>query len=112
MVERRGLENTPWMVIARRPIRLMNSMDVSGMVGFPNKRLPQINDIPRGLFRRVLPYRTQGWFPPCTKPVLIRVARIPVVQGKLIFPLCKTGADTCNQNTCTHSERERAIQAS
>jgi hypothetical protein len=57
----------------------MNSMDVSGMVGFPNKRLPQINDTPRGLFRRVLPYRTQG----------------------LISPLYKTCADTCSQNTCS-----------
>jgi hypothetical protein len=44
---------------------------------------------PRGLFHPVLPYRT---------------------QGKLMFPLCKTCADTCNQTPCTHSERERAIQ--
>ena len=44
---------------------------------------------PRGLFHPVLPYRT---------------------QGKLMFPLCKTCADTSNQTPCTHSERERAIQ--
>ncbi|CAB3994981.1 uncharacterized transposon-derived [Paramuricea clavata] len=44
---------------------------------------------PRGLFHPVLPYRT---------------------QGKLMFPLCKACADTCNQAPCTHSERERAIQ--
>ena len=44
---------------------------------------------PRRLFHPVLPYRT---------------------QGKLMFPLCKTCADTCNQTPCTHSERERAIQ--
>ncbi|CAB4015355.1 DNA polymerase [Paramuricea clavata] len=44
---------------------------------------------PRGLFHPVLPYRT---------------------QGKLIFPLCKLCADTCNQTPCTHSDNERAIQ--
>jgi hypothetical protein len=44
---------------------------------------------PRGLFHPVLPYRT---------------------QGKLMFPLCKTCADTCNQTPCTHSDKERAIQ--
>ena len=44
---------------------------------------------PRGLFHPVLPYRT---------------------QGKLMFPLCKACADTCNQTPCTHSQRERAIQ--
>ena len=44
---------------------------------------------PRGLFHPVLPYRT---------------------QGKLMFPLCKTCADTCDQTTCTHSDKERAIQ--
>jgi hypothetical protein len=44
---------------------------------------------PRGLFHPVLPYRT---------------------QGKLMFPLCKTCADTCNQTSCTHSDNERAIQ--
>ena len=45
---------------------------------------------PRGLFHPVLPYRTQGKL--------------------MLFPLCKTCADTCNQTHCTHSERERAIQ--
>jgi hypothetical protein len=44
---------------------------------------------PRGLFHPVLPYRT---------------------QGKLMFPLCKTCADTCSLTTCTHTEEERAIQ--
>ena len=44
---------------------------------------------PRGLFHPVLPYRT---------------------QGKLMFPLCRTCADTCNQTPCTHSESERAIE--
>ena len=44
---------------------------------------------PRGLFHPVLPYRT---------------------QGKLMFALCKTCADTCNQTPCTHSDAERAIQ--
>ena len=44
---------------------------------------------PRGLYHPVLPYRT---------------------QGKLMFPLCKTCADTCNQTPCTHSDCERAIQ--
>ena len=27
-----------------------------------------------------------------------------------MFPLCKTCADTCDQTTCTHSDKERAIQ--
>ena len=44
---------------------------------------------PRGLFHPVLPYRT---------------------LGKLMFPLCKRCADTCNQATCTHGDSERAIQ--
>ena len=44
---------------------------------------------PRGLFHPVLPYRT---------------------QGKLMFPLCKSCADACNQTPCTHSDNERAIQ--
>ena len=43
---------------------------------------------PRGLFHPVLPYRT---------------------KDKLMFPLCKTCADTLNQNPCTHSDQERAI---
>ena len=42
---------------------------------------------PRGLLHPVLPYRT---------------------QGKLMFPLCKTCADTLNK-TCTHSDQERSI---
>jgi hypothetical protein len=43
---------------------------------------------PRGLFHPVLPYRA---------------------SGKLMFPLCKTCADTTNKATCTHSDAERAI---
>ena len=43
---------------------------------------------PRALLYPVLPYRT---------------------KDKLMFPLCKSCADTLNQNTCTHSEQERAI---
>ena len=43
---------------------------------------------PRGLLHPVLPYRT---------------------KDKLMFPLCKSCADTLNQNPCTHSEQERAI---
>ena len=43
---------------------------------------------PRGLFHPVLPYRT---------------------RDKLMFPLCKTCADTLNQNPCTHTDEERAI---
>ena len=41
---------------------------------------------PRGLLHPVLPYRT---------------------KDKLMFPLCKTCADTLNQNPCTHSEQEK-----
>jgi hypothetical protein len=44
---------------------------------------------PRGLFHPVLPYRT---------------------QGKLMFPLCNSCADACDQTPCTHSDHERAIQ--
>ena len=43
---------------------------------------------PRGLLHPVLPYRT---------------------QNKLMFPLCKTCADTLNKGPCTHSEQERSI---
>ena len=43
---------------------------------------------PRGLFHPVLPYRT---------------------QDKLMFPLCRTCADVCNQTSYTHTEHERAI---
>ena len=43
---------------------------------------------PRGLLHPVLPYRT---------------------KDKLMFPLCKTCADTLNQSPCTHTEQERAI---
>ena len=43
----------------------------------------------RALFHPVLPYRT---------------------QGKLMFALCKTCADTCNQTPCTHFDAERAIR--
>ncbi|CAB4011071.1 DNA polymerase [Paramuricea clavata] len=31
-------------------------------------------------------------------------------RGKLMFPLCKTCADACNQTPCDHSDSERAIQ--
>ena len=44
---------------------------------------------PRGLFHPVLPY--------CT-------------QGKLMFALCKTCTDACNQTPCTHSDAERTMQ--
>ena len=44
---------------------------------------------PRGLLHPVLPYRT---------------------PENLMFPLCKTCADTKNQNPCTHTDHERAIR--
>ena len=44
---------------------------------------------PRGLLHPVLPYRT---------------------PQNLMFPLCKTCADTKNQNPCTHTDQERAIR--
>ncbi|XP_028405740.1 uncharacterized protein LOC114528308 [Dendronephthya gigantea] len=44
---------------------------------------------PRGLFHPVLSYRT---------------------QDKLMFPLCKTCADTCQQTPCAHTDDERAIR--
>ena len=43
---------------------------------------------PKGLLHPVLPYRT---------------------KDKLMFPLCKTCADTLNQSPCTHTDQERAI---
>ena len=30
-------------------------------------------------------------------------------QGKLMFALCKTCADTCSQTPCTHSDAERGV---
>ena len=44
---------------------------------------------PRGLLHPILPYHT---------------------QGKLMFSLCKTCADTCNQQRCTHDDEARALQ--
>ena len=44
---------------------------------------------PRGLLHPVLPYRT---------------------PENLMFPLCKTCADTKNQSPCTHTDQERAIR--
>lgn len=43
---------------------------------------------PRGLYLPVLPYRS---------------------QGKLMFPLCRTCADTIQQSHCNHSDDERAF---
>ena len=43
---------------------------------------------PRDLIMPVLPYKT---------------------QGKLMFPLCRTCADSLNQNLCRHSDAERQI---
>ena len=43
---------------------------------------------PRSLYHPVLPYRT---------------------QGKLMFPLCRTCADTLQQEPCCHNDSERAL---
>ena len=43
---------------------------------------------PRDLYHPVFPYRT---------------------QGKLMFPLCRTSADSLQQEPCQHRNRERAI---
>ena len=43
---------------------------------------------PRGLYLPVLPYRC---------------------QKKLMFPLCRTCAETLQQNPCTHTDEERAL---
>ena len=43
---------------------------------------------PRALYRPVLPYRT---------------------QGKLMFPLCRTCADTLQQAPCQHGDRVRTL---
>ena len=72
-------------VVGHPQIITENFQEISAYFGFIKCTvLP-----PRRLFHPVLPYRT---------------------QGKLMFPLCKTCADTCNQATCTHTDEERAIQ--
>lgn len=43
---------------------------------------------PRGLYLPVLPYRC---------------------QNKLMFPLCRTCAETTQQSTCKHKDDERAL---
>ena len=43
---------------------------------------------PRSLYHPVLPYRT---------------------QGKLMFPLCRTCADTLQQEPCCHNDSDRAL---
>ncbi|XP_028393192.1 uncharacterized protein LOC114517603 [Dendronephthya gigantea] len=77
-------KNTP-AVVGHPKIITENFQDVSSYFGLIKcSVLP-----PRGLFHPVLPYRT---------------------QGKLMFPLCKACADTCNQGNCNHSDAERSIQ--
>ena len=72
-------------VVGHPPIITENFDDVSTYFGLIKCTvLP-----PRDLFHPVLSYRT---------------------QGKLMFPLCKTCADTCQQTPCTHSDNERAIE--
>jgi hypothetical protein len=80
----------PWcnkstrMVVGHPEIITENFEDISAYFGLIKCTvLP-----PRGLFHPVLPYRT---------------------PGKLTFPLCKACVDTTNQNTCTHTDSERAI---
>ena len=80
----------PWcnkstrMIVGHPKIITENFQDVSEYFGLVKCTvLP-----PRGLFHPVLPYRA------C---------------GKLMFPLCKTCADTTNKTECTHTDAERAI---
>ena len=80
----------PWcnkstrMVVGHPEIITENFQDISAYFGLVKCTvLP-----PRGLFHPVLPYRA------C---------------GKLMFPLCKTCADTTNKTVCTHTNLERAI---
>ncbi len=80
----------PWcnkstrMVVGYPEIITENFRDISTYFGLVKCTvLP-----PRGLFHPVLPY---------------------CASGKLMFPLCKTCADTTSKTTCTHSDAERAI---
>ncbi len=80
----------PWcnkstqMIVGHPKIITENFQDISTYFGLVKCTvLP-----PRGLFHPVLPYRA------C---------------GKLMFPLCKTCADTTNGTVCTHTNSERAI---
>jgi hypothetical protein len=44
-------------------------------------------------------------------PRKLYVPVLPVhASGKLLFPLCRTCAETCQQESCEHSEEERVIQ--
>ena len=77
-------KNTP-TVVGHPQIITENFQEISAYFG-----LIKCTVLPsRRMFHPVLPYST---------------------QGKLMFPLCKTCADTCNQDTCTHTDEERAIQ--
>ena len=72
------------MIVGHPKIITENFQDVSEYFGLVKCTvLP-----PRGLFHPVLPYRA------C---------------GKLMFPLCRTCADTTNKAVCTHTDAERAI---
>ena len=74
-----------WTVVGHPRIITKNFDDISTYFGLVKCTvLP-----PRGLFHPVLPYHT---------------------QGKLMFPLCKACADTCNQTPCTHTDSKRAMQ--
>ncbi len=72
------------MVVGHPEIITENFQDISTYFGLVKCTvLP-----PRGLFHPVLPYRA------C---------------AKLMFPLCKTCADTTSKTVCTHTDSERAI---
>jgi hypothetical protein len=43
-------------------------------------------------------------------PNRLRFGVLPVRVGeRLVFPLCRTCADTCNQSSCTHNQEERCF---
>ncbi len=72
------------MVVGHPKIITENFQDVSEYFGLVKcAALP-----PRGLFHPVLPYRA------C---------------GKLMFPLCRTCAETTSKTACTHTDAERTI---
>ena len=80
----------PWcnkstqMIVGHPEIITENFRDISTYFGLVKCTvLP-----PRGLFHPVLPYRA---------------------SGKLMFPLCRTCADTTSGTVCTHTDSERAI---
>ena len=81
----RGVYKNTYNVVGHPQIITENFADISTYFGLIKCTILP----PRGLLHPVLPYRT---------------------KENLMFPLCKTCADTKNPNPCTHTDQERAIR--